>query len=583
MSADPPTGRPTQSDEQLTLSFPDAPRLELDQLLGQLVQRAQEVMGTQGRLRSLLRANQQIRGLDQPDILKHALTAGRELVGARYAAIGVAGPSGGLAEFLHDGMDPDTVARMGSLPQGKGLLGAMLDDAEPLRLARFADDSRTAGLPAGHPPMEGFLGVPIRLRGELFGAFYLTNPDHGEFTGEDEELLAALAASVGEAIDNAQLYEASRTRGEWLAASAEVTRHLLSAEPDGGRDPLPLIAARTREIADADLVLVLRPTEPQQTELTIAVSVGADAAHLRGRTIPVQGSLAGRVFTSAKPARVGQLSEGSGLRAITSGEVELGPILAVPLLAPGRVHGVLTAARLAGRSGFTDADVGMAASFANHAALALELAEARSQQQLNVLLGDRERIAADLHDHVIQRLFASGLTLHTLAATADAGPAGAGARLAGVIRDLDDTIRQIRSTIFQLHSTPATQGQSVRGRLLDLLADIRDALGFGPGLRFSGLLEDLPADLVDDLLAVLREALTNVAKHAGASRVEVDLQAGDGRLTLQVTDDGRGIDDTGRRSGLANLRRRAENRGGEFTLASTQPHGTRLSWSVPVG
>ena len=582
MSADPSVGRPDEGDEQFPLSFPDAPRLELDQLLGQLVQRAQEVMGTQGRLRSLLRANQQIRGLDQPDILRHALTAGRELVGARYAAIGVAGPSGGLAEFLHEGMDADTVARMGSLPQGKGLLGALLDDAEPLRLARFADDPRTAGLPAGHPPMEGFLGVPIRVRGEPFGAFYLTNPDCGEFTAEDEELLAALAASVGEAIDNARLYEASRTRGEWLAASAEVTRQLLSAEPDAA-DPLPLIAERTLDIADADLVLVLRPTEPQQTELTIEVSVGADAVHLRGRTVPVEGSLAGRVFTSAKPARVAQLSEGSGLRAITSGEVELGPILAVPLLAPGRMHGVLIAARLAGRPGFADADVAMAASFANHAALALELAEARSQQQLNVLLGDRERIAADLHDHVIQRLFASGLTLHSLAATADAGPAGAGARLAGVIRDLDDTIRQIRSTIFQLHSTPAPQGHGVRGRLVDLLADVRDALGFDPGLRFSGLLEDLPADLVDDLLAVLREALTNVAKHAGASGVDVDVQAGDGRLTLHVTDDGRGIDDTGRRSGLANLRRRAENRNGEFSLAPAQPHGTRLSWSVPIG
>ena len=572
---------PGGGDAMPALSFPDAPRLELDQLLGQLVQRAQEVMGTQGRLRSLLRANQQIRGLDQPDILRHALTAGRELVGARYAAIGVAGPSGGLGAFLHDGMDPDTVARMGRLPHGKGLLGALLDDPEPLRLTRLADDPRAAGLPDGHPPMEGFLGVPIQVRGELFGAFYLTNPNRGEFTAEDEELLAAFAASVGDAIDSARLYEASRARGEWLAASTAVTRQLLAADADGGPDALQLIAERTQEIAAADLVLVLRSADPVDRDLTIEVSVGADAATLIGRTVPVATSLSGRVFTSAEPARVTQLAAGSGLRALTSGEVDLGPVLAVPLVGSGRVHGVLTAARLNGRPGFTDADVDMAASFANHAALAIERAEARSQQQLNALLDDRERIAADLHDHVIQRLFASGLSLHGLVATVGGGPAGI--RLADVIRDLDDTIRQIRSTIFQLHATSGPQGHGVRGRLLDLLADVRAALGFEPGLRFSGVLEDLPPDVVDDLLAVLREALTNVAKHAGATRVDVDVHAGDGRLTLHVTDDGHGIGDTERLSGVANLRRRAENRDGEFSLAPAQPRGTRLSWSVPIG
>lgn len=568
-------------DEPPALSFPDAPRLELDQLLSQLVQRAQEVMGTQGRLRSLLRANRAIRGLEQPDILRHAVTAARELVGARYSAIGVAGPTGGLVEFIHDGMDADTVARIGRLPQGKGLLGALLDDPAPLRLDRLADDPRAAGLPTGHPPMEGFLGVPIRVRGEAFGAFYLVGPSRGRFTAEDQELLSALAASVGDAIDNARLYEAARARGEWLAASAAVTRQLLSADADGGPDPLQLIAERTQQIADADLVLVLRPTDPGGDELTIQVSVGADAAHLRGRTLPVQTSLSGRVFTSAEPVRLAHLTDGTGLTSLTSGEVEIGPVLAVPLLGSGRVHGVLAAGRLNGRTGFTDADGDMAASFANHAALAIELAEARARQQLNALLDDRERIAADLHDRVVQQLFGTGLSLQGLAAGARYSPMAD--RLTTAVGDLDRVIAQIRSTIFQLHSQPRAHGQGVRDRLLDVLADTRAALGFDPGLRFSGVLEDLLPDLVDDLLAVLREALTNVARHAGAATADVEVRTADGRLTLQVTDDGRGIGDADRRGGLADVRRRAEDRRGEFDVAPARPQGTRLIWSVPIG
>ena len=579
MSTDP-------ADKPGHLSFPDLPRLELDELLGQLVERAQEVMGTQGRLRSLLRANRMIGGdLEVPAVLRHATAAARELVGAEFAAIGVLGPTGGLTEFVHDGMDPDTVARIGRLPQGKGLLGAVLERPAPMRLRQRTDDVRSAGLPPGYPPMESFLGVPIWVRDELFGAFYLANSTRrSEFTAEDEERLAALAASVGGAVDNARLYEAARSRGEWLSASAAVTRHLLSGEPDGEASPLELIAERTRDIAQADLVLVLRPPgrEDAPAELAIEVSVGADADHLRGRTVPVESTLSGRVFTAAEPVLLPHLSDGPGLSAVTSGEVKLGPIMAVPLLGSGQVHGVLAAARLNGRPAFTGADLDMAGSFANHAALAIELADARAEQQRSLLLDDRERIAADLHDHVIQRLFADGLTLQGMLARVGPGPVAD--QLTTVVNDLDENSRLIRSTIFKLQQDPAAPGRGVRGRLLEVLADVRPLLGFDPTLRFSGLLEDrIPPAVVDDLLAVLREALTNVARHAAARTAQVDLRREDGHLTLRVTDDGRGAGETTRLSGLANLRRRAEDRGGEFTLTAAQPSGTALSWSVPLG
>ena len=432
------------------LSFPDLPRLELDQLLAQLVDRAQEVMAAQGRLRGLLRANHLVTGdLSLSTVLRRIVEAARELAGARYAALGVVAPTGGLAEFVHSGMPPEAVARIGHLPEGKGLLGALLDDPRSIRLRRIAEDERSCGFPPGHPPMESFLGVPVRVRDEIFGNLYLAESLRGAFSPEDEELITALAATAGVAIANARLYESARTRGEWLQASAAVTRQLLSAEPDDA-DPLHTIAERSRDIADADLVTVLLPAERDGTPgLTIEVSVGEGAQRLLGRWLPVTGSLPGQVFAESRPVATQRPADGGDLASFVSGELEVGPVLAVPLIGSRRVHGVLWAARLPGRPAFTTAELDMAGSFANHAAVAIELAAARSEQQRAAMLDERDRIAADLHDHVVQRLFAAGLSLQSVTTAVPAGPMQQ--RLATTIQDLDDTIRQIRTTIFQLH------------------------------------------------------------------------------------------------------------------------------------
>jgi signal transduction histidine kinase len=565
------------------LSFPDLPRLELDQLLAQLVDRAQEVMATQGRLRGLLRANHLVSGdLSLSTVLRRIVEAARELAGARYAALGVIAPSGGLAEFIHSGMPDDAVARIGHLPEGKGLLGALLHDPGAIRLRRISDDERSAGFPPGHPPMETFLGVPVRVRDEIFGRLYLAESVRGEFTPEDEELITALAATAGVAIANARLYESARTRGEWLQASAAVTRQLLSAESDDA-DSLQTIAARCRDIAAADLVAVLLPAERDGIAgLAIQVSVGEGAERLRGRWLPVSGSLPGRVFAESRPVAVQRPDDVEGLVSSVAGEGEVGPVLAVPLIGSRRVHGVLWAARLVDRVGFTAAEVDMAGSFANHAAVAIELAAARSEQQRAAMLDERDRIAADLHDHVVQRLFAAGLSLQSVATVVPEGRMKQ--RLATTIQDLDDTIRQIRTTIFQLQQEPTTGPAGVRVRLLDVLAEIAPALGFDAGLRLSGVLEDrLAPDLVDDVLAVLRESLTNIARHAHARTADVDVVATADRLTLEVADDGVGIGETTRSSGLANLRRRATQRGGSFSVEAREPSGTVLRWSVPIG
>jgi signal transduction histidine kinase len=566
-----------QHDRELT--FPDQPRLELDQLLQQLVERANEVIGTQGRLRGLLRANQVIgRDLGLPVVLRRVAEAARELVGARYAALGVIAPEGGLAEFVHVGMPADAVDRIGHLPQGKGLLGALIDDPRPIRLDRIADDVRSSGFPPGHPTMESFLGVPIRVRDEIFGNLYLAESTTGTFSAEDEELTNALATTAGVAIANARLYEAARQRQEWLRASATITRRLLSA--DAG-DPLQLIVDSAREIADADLATVVLPVDDNSEALTMRVAVadGAAAEQVRGMHLPVEGTLSGRVYATGEPLLASWTEERVGLRTVVPVDLDIGPMLIVPLLGTHRVNGVLTAGRRAGRPRFTSEDLDMAAGFANQASIAVELAEARAEQQRSALLDDRDRIAADLHDQVIQQLFAAGLSLQSVATTLSPGTAKN--RILATVSDLDDTIRQIRTTIFELQPTAATAA-GTRARLLDVIAEQASALGFSPTTRFTGILDTLPADITEDLAAVLREALANIARHAAARSADVDLTATADRVTLTVADDGAGIRPTNRRSGLANLQRRAERRGGTFAVAPRRLSGTELSWSVPL-
>ncbi len=557
------------------LTFPDLPRLELDQLLAQLVARAHEVMATQGRLRGLLRASQMVtRDLTLPVVLRRIVEAARDLVGARYAALGVISPTGGLAEFVHSGMPEDAVTRIGHLPEGKGLLGALIEDPRPIRLRRIAGDQRSAGFPPGHPPMSSFLGVPIRIRDEIFGNLYLAESTKGEFSAEDEELTLALAATAAVAIENARLYESATSRGEWLQAIAAITRGVLSAEPEDAGDSLELIARTSLRIARADLVTVVLPGGPD--ELLVEVAVGSGADGLTGTRLPMSGSLSGQVFSTGTPLRQSIGDAGSAPRP----DLDLGPVLAVPLHGSSRMHGVLWAARRRGRSAFGAEEVEMAAGFANQAALAIELAEARAEQQRAVMLDERERIAADLHDHVIQRLFAAGLSLQSTAGTLRAGEAAD--RILATVDDLDATIRQIRTSIFQLQQLPQTRAPGLRARLLDVATDLTPALGFEPSVRFSGVIDAVGHDVGEDVLAVVRESLSNVARHARAASAEVDVTATADRLTVDIRDDGIGIGSTDRRSGLDNLRRRADRRDGTCTVGPREPTGTWLSWSVPL-
>ncbi|HEX5810789.1 MAG TPA: GAF domain-containing protein [Pseudonocardia sp.] len=570
---------PAERSDARDLTFLDLPRLELDQLLAQLVERAQEVMATQGRLRGLLRANHMITGgLALPEVLHRIVEAARELVGARYAALGVLAPDGGLAEFVHVGFASDLVDEIGHLPVGKGLLGALIDDPRPIRLGNLADDSRSSGFPSSHPPMGSFLGVPIRIRDVVFGNLYLTESTHGEFSAEDEELTTALAATAAAVIDNSHLYEAARLRGEWLQATAAITRGILTAAPDDPVVSLRLIADRSREVADADVVTIALPNGGQGGDLRVSVAVGPSADDVMDLAVPLNASLSGQAFTTGKPVRLTSPDESPSLRYAVSAVVDAGPLMIVPLRGSDRVHGVLNLVRLRGRAAFSAEDLDLATGFANQAAVALELAQARADQQRAALFDERERIAADLHDHVIQRLFAAGLSLQALAATL--GPGRATDRVMSTVGDLDATISQIRTAIFQLQQTSQTTARTLRARVLDLVGELTPALGFDPAVRFSGLLDTIADRLSDDLLAVVREALSNVARHADAHAAEIDLTAHDDQVMLIVRDDGVGLSDTTRSSGLANMRRRAQHHGGSFLLEPDPGGGTLLTWTA---
>lgn len=544
------------------------------------MERAHEVLETQSRLRGLLRANQMIVGdLDLPAVLRRIVEAARELVGARYAALGVIAPEGGLAEFLHVGMPDDAVGRIGHLPQGKGLLGALIDDPVAIRLRHITDDQRSSGFPPGHPPMESFLGVPVRVRDEVFGNLYFSESIRGRFSAEDEELAKALAASAGVAIENARLYKAARVRQDWLRASAMITRRLLSDDPG---DPLQLIVDSAREIADADLVTVVLPVDdgPDGPALRIAVADGPAAEQVHGLRLPLEGSLSGRVYTTGVPLLVSWPDELAGLDPAAAQELDIDSMLIVPLLGSQKVNGVLTAGRRPGLSAFTAEDLSMMAGFANQASIAIELAEARAEQQRAAVLDDRDRIAADLHGQVIQRLFATSLSLQSLAATL--GPGRATNQVLAAIDELDGTIAHIRSSIFELHQAPQRESLGTRARLMDVLSELAPALGFQPAVRLSGGLDATPEDIAEDVVAVLREALVNVARHARARSAEVDVSADAEQVTLTVVDDGVGIGQSDWGTGLNRLRSYAERRGGGVTLTSRAPAGTHMSWSVPL-
>ena len=556
--------------------------VDFDHLLREVLNRVQGVLDEQERLRLLLDAVVTMAAdLSLDGVLTRIVTIASSLVDAQYAALGVldVGHERRLRTFVHHGVTPAQVAEIGDLPTGHGLLGLLIDDPRPIRLHDISAHPASYGFPANHPPMSSFLGVPVRIRDRVFGNLYLTEKTGpGDFTKEDEDIVVALAAAAGVAIENARLYEEAAQRQEWLSATADITALLADATP--GDDPLQAVADRAREVAHADVSWVLSGADPDNLLLEVVSGVDADIDAIR--SLPMQWPEGSAVVRSGEPLSVRDLMEGPGGRRLVSalGWPKLGPTLVVPLSSGTRVEGALTLAWVPERAALFDAvDLAMTASFAEQAALAIQVARARGDQQRLALFEDRDRIGRDLHDLVIQRLFAVGLHLEG-AGRRTADP-DLRARLAQAVDDLDDTIKDIRRTIFALGSLgQSTDIQSEVTRLADRAAA---TLKYRPTVRFEGPVRTMvPDDVTPDLLAVLGEALSNASRYAEAETVDVLLAVGE-RIDLIVADDGRGMAENVIESGLSNMRDRAGKHGGSLTVSTAPGQGTTITWSVPLG
>lgn len=428
--------------------------------------------------------------------------------------------------------------------------------------------------------MHSFLGVPVSVRGEVFGNLYLTEKRGGaQFDSEDEAVLSTLAVAAGVAIDNARLYAEAQVRERWMAAGAELTRGLLSGTPE--TKVLELMLNRAQDITSADLGVVDLVTAGTR-ELRGVLALGEGAALHRGVRLPREGTLSGAALAAGQLIVTSDVGSDPRITYCPERWTGLGPAVAVPMGTSDGDRGVLVLARTAGCPTFTQAEIEPLPGFAGQAALALELADRRRAAEQVSLLEDRDRIARDLHDLAIQRLFATGMTLQS-AHRFVAHPEGT-ERIDRAVDDLDTTIKIIRSTIFGLRAHDSTAiGNGLRARASKTAEEAVPALGFTPSLLMEGLLDtDVPHTMADEVVAVLSEALSNIARHAHASSAEIALVVRKERLTLTITDDGVGIGEGGHRSGLSNLSERARNLGGELTLAAPPERGTLLRWGVPL-
>ncbi|KOU58216.1 histidine kinase [Streptomyces sp. MMG1533] len=557
------------------------PQLRLDELLEELQARLDAARGTRDRVHSLLEAVLAVgRELDLEHVLRSIVEAAAVLVDAQYAALGVIRPDGKLlSEFLTVGVTEEQIAEIGPFPAGHGILGELIRHPQPLRLEKLSDHAASHGFPPHHPPMNTFLGVPIRVRDHVFGNLYLTEKRGGaQFDDEDESVLSTLAVAAGVAIDNARLYEESTQRERWLRASGEITHTLMSGRPR--TEVLAVIAERAREIAGAELAVMAVPMANNDA-LAVELAIGDQAQEHNGLVLPVEGSLIGAAFSAAEPVTSVDVTSDERITAGPPRFAGLGPAVAVPIGTGDGVRGVLLLVRSADRTVFSEAETKPLVGFAGQAAVAMELAERRADAEQIALLADRDRIARDLHDLAIQRLFATGMTLQSAGRLIDHPDASE--RVLRAVDDLDETIKIIRSTIFGLRARETSGRETLRSRATRTAGEAAPLLGFAAGLRMEGLLDtNVPPEIADHVVAVLSEALTNVGRHARATRADVALKTDGVEVILTVADDGVGVPAEGRRSGLRNLAERAEQLGGSFELTCPPGGGTTLVWRAPV-
>ena len=518
-------------------------------------------------------------------LLQRLVEAAAQLTGAKYAALGVIDPSGrGLERFLTTGVDAETHERIGELPHGRGILGALIDDAEPLRLHDLMTDPRSVGFPPHHPPMRTFLGVPILLRGVAYGNLYLSEKQSGEdFTSEDEELVTLLAAQAAVAIENARLYE-SATR--WLAQLESLTEigNALAGETEL-QPLLQLIGERLAPLIDAELVVIAIPAEGG--DLRIEAAAGPAAEELVGTTLARNTSKSGRVLERRRSERVDSTLEDVEIDQELARRVGLRSGLFVPMIVADRPIGVIAAHNKLGPDPrFTDEDLRLTETFGARAAVAVDLADRVARDALRrVVAGqelERRRLARELHDETGQALTSILLGLKHLEEASS--PESARAAAAELREQIVATLQDVRRLAVELR--PSALDDFGLAPALERLAEaFGEQSGIAVDIQTSLDSQRLATEVETALYRIVQEALTNVAKHAEATRVSIVVTRKEGSVTAVIEDDGQGFGaggGTGEGLGLVGMKERVGLLGGRLALESTEGAGTTVVAEVPV-
>ncbi|MGY4102632.1 sensor histidine kinase [Nocardia sp. R16R-3T] len=558
-------------------------QLRLRELLSEVKERVELIIDSRDRMDGLVEAMLTVTsGLDLEETLRAIVHTATSLVDARYGALAVRGHDQQVIQFLDEGMDDAIRERIGRPPAGHGVLGEVFTQPRPLRLDELSKHPASVGFPEHHPPMHTFLGVPVRIRDEIFGSLYLTEKANGQpFTEDDDVLVQALAAAAGIAVDNARLYESARTRQAWIEATRDIaTEFLAGTEPDR---VLAHVVDHARTLTGSHQSFLASTPVPQLELAAVAELVitqwSGPGRGFDGLTVAAEGTALGEAFTRRTPLRF----DDAALIDLGVPLHDVGPALILPLCTPEATLGTLVTVRPIGSPPYTDELVELTNGFTDQAALAMQLAETQRRMRELDILADRDRIARDLHDHVIQRLFAVGLTLQSALPRAEAPEVRQ--HLSTVINELQEVVQDIRTAIFDLHAGRIELQQRIEDAVRQQTTDSP----LRATVQVTGSLSVLEAELADHAEAVVREAVSNAVRHSGASTVSVQISVADD-LTIVVTDDGWGIPHHVIRGGLRNLEQRAEKSDGQFTIgpAVTDIHeteampGTKLSWSVPL-
>ncbi|QNE77615.1 GAF domain-containing protein [Streptomyces finlayi] len=478
--------------------------------------------------------------LDQHATLQRIVDAATALTGARYGALGVLDPERDrITELYTTGLTAEERRRAGRLPDGHhGVIGLLVDDPRPLRCEDVSADPRACGVPPGHPPMRSFLGVPIRVHEKVFGNLYIADDRSGRFDETDTGVLRVLAAQAGIALGNARLYETARQRERWIEGSAAVTTALLTrTDPT---DALRIVAEQARVLAGAAAGVILQPTAEGGMEIVTA-STRDDPAGIVG-TVIEPGSPVLVQLLGGQPVFIDDSA--SDPRMTTPVRSRFGPSMMLPLQSGGRLIGTLALPRGHDEPPYSPVERMLATRFASHAALALVLADAQHNRERLAVYEDRDRIARDLHDLVVQRLFATEMMLESTRRRAPVPETDE--LLARAVDELDSTIQEVRTTIFALQQPPAEVPTTFRGRVLRESGGAAAVLGFQPSVHFTGAVDALVGEpAATDLLAALRGALAAAQRRAGVSAIDVEVDAtvraptGGAAVRLVVADDGR--------------------------------------------